>query len=414
MFFNSVLNIQRRILVPTRYSSALTSISFLSTSASAKSNPGSGGLRPALSNYSPSSTTTNTTTTNSIPEAERISTRPAKKQRDILKEPNLRAYYVAKKINVSQIKTKMFPDRLCYTESDCLVVSLSGPVVSPPTLNHEAKNTSFSSSSSSSSTNSHSLLSPSSGNQPPSLQTFLQQKPHEEYAHDRYAVFFDYGAIVFLNCDSRLQQEYLRESHLYSSGVLKTPETEDFALAVDPNLEDWSHFCDNQFILQRLDLNNIRVSAAVIGQAVAMSHFENKVDELLDDLDFINDEMARLHQGGIFSELFHKPTRVYHILGEANDVLSSVIVRLAILNRTKMRDTAWRYAQYHQVWEGLRKEFEFDVRWDILDTKIGHLQHHMRFIIEGLQASKSERLEWLIIMLIAAELGISIYHVVVA
>ena len=51
------------------------------------------------------------------------------------------------------------------------------------------------------------------------------------------------------------------------------------------------------------------------------------------------------------------------------------------------------------------------MRWEILEKKIGHLQQTMKFIIDGMNASKGHRMEMLIIILIAAELGVSMYTV---
>ena len=57
----------------------------------------------------------------------------------------------------------------------------------------------------------------------------------------------------------------------------------------------------------------------------------------------------------------------------------------------------------------MRDEFELELRWEILEKKIGHLQQTMKFIIDGMNASKGHRMEMLIIILIASELGISLY-----
>ena len=94
---------------------------------------------------------------------------------------------------------------------------------------------------------------------------------------------------------------------------------------------------------------------------------------------------------------------------ESNTVLSEVIVKLGVLDRTKMRDTAWKYEKYFQIWEGVREEYEIDARWGIMHTKIEFLQHNMRFLLEIMNSHKSERLEWMIIILISFELLVSLY-----
>jgi len=44
-----------------------------------------------------------------------------------------------------------------------------------------------------------------------------------------------------------------------------------------------------------------------------------------------------------------------------------------------------------------------------MTTKIDYLQHNMRFLVELLHSVKSERLEWMIIVLITLELLVSLY-----
>ncbi len=242
---------------------------------------------------------------NASMKIEDISTRPKKKRRDpstSMSDSNLRAFYVAKKINIAKLVQSLYPDHKLFHENDSVIVSLSND----------------------------------------------QQPPING---DKYAIFYDYGAIVFLNCDALTQEQCLSKIAPFCQGKLSKPETEDFQIVVDPLLDDWSAFRANHIMLQSLDMNNIRVAASVIGQAAALSHFEQKVDDLLDEFDKYNEAAAKQSNALVsgISSMTPKPLHVFQILGEANNVLSSVILRLAILNRTKMRDTAWKYEKYHRV-----------------------------------------------------------------
>lgn len=246
---------------------------------------------------------------NASMKIEDISTRPKKKRRDpsaSMSDSNLRAFYVAKKVNIAKLVQSLYPGHKLFHESDSVIVSLSND-------QHQ---------------------------QQPSING------------DKYAIFYDYGAIVFLNCDALTQEQCLSKIAPFCQGKLSKPETEDFQIVVDPLLDDWSAFRANHIMLQSLDMNNIRVAASVIGQAAALSHFEQKVDDLLDEFDKYNEAAAAKQSNALvsgISSMTPKPLHVFQILGEANDVLSSVILRLAILNRTKMRDTAWKYEKYHRV-----------------------------------------------------------------
>ena len=105
-------------------------------------------------------------------------------------------------------------------------------------------------------------------------------------------------------------------------------------------------------------------------------------------------------------------------------------------------DIAWKNANYAQIWEYLRDEYELTQRFGSLDFKlkfvevhwisflfmihnfhkhpihvVAHnfyaslLQHNIRFLQEILQNRKSDFLEWLIIILISVEILISVFNI---
>ncbi len=57
---------------------------------------------------------------------------------------------------------------------------------------------------------------------------------------------------------------------------------------------------------------------------------------------------------------------------------------------------------------GLRKEFEIDFRFKDLSLKLDIIKDDARFFLEVLHNQKSTKLEWIIILLIAGEMGIGI------
>ena len=98
-------------------------------------------------------------------------------------------------------------------------------------------------------------------------------------------------------------------------------------------------------------------------------------------------------------------------------------------------DTAWKYAQYAKIWEYVRYDFELEQRFESLDFKLNIIQvrihicipeleahplfltpsfsqHNVRFFLEILQNRKSDTLEWIIILLIAGEICVSLYEIV--
>merc|ERR1712216_830550 len=89
--------------------------------------------------------------------------------------------------------------------------------------------------------------------------------------------------------------------------------------------------------------------------------------------------------------------RLFSLVAENNNTLTELITKLGLLGRS---DTAWQYAQYNIVWEGLFQD---------LDYKLNLIQTQVKFYLEILQNRKSDALEWIIIVLISLEICVSLY-----
>ena len=74
-------------------------------------------------------------------------------------------------------------------------------------------------------------------------------------------------------------------------------------------------------------------------------------------------------------------------------------------------ETAWQYAQYDQVLQHLRKDFELQRRFEHLDYKLDLIQTQAKFYLDIIQNQKSDTLEWTIIILIAIEICVSLYDI---
>ena len=72
-------------------------------------------------------------------------------------------------------------------------------------------------------------------------------------------------------------------------------------------------------------------------------------------------------------------------------------------------DVAWEDGEAAAVYEHLREDHEFALRLQNLELKLGFVQENLKYFLELMQARKSDTLEWTIIVLIAAEIGVSLF-----
>lgn len=86
-------------------------------------------------------------------------------------------------------------------------------------------------------------------------------------------------------------------------------------------------------------------------------------------------------------------------------MITDVLSKLGIFDKS---DVAWKYADYTPAWEGLREEFEVEERFKHLEYKLELIKDNTRFFLDMLHNQKSSNLEWIIIILIASELGLGL------
>ncbi|VFQ63505.1 unnamed protein product [Cuscuta campestris] len=217
-----------------------------------------------------------------------------------------------------------------------------------------------------------------------------------------YMVVFHYGSIVLFNVRDNEVDGYLKIVEKHSSGLLPEMKKDEYEVKENPNLNTWMQGGLDYIMLQYLNIDGIRTIGSVLGQSIALDYYVRQVDGMVAEFTDINRGMEKT---GTFTM---ERKKLFQLVGKANSNLADVILKLGLFERS---DIAWKDAKYAQIWEYLRDEFELTQRFASLDFKLKFVEHNIRFLQEILQNRKSDFLEWLIIILISAEILISVYDI---
>lgn len=218
-------------------------------------------------------------------------------------------------------------------------------------------------------------------------------------ASSKYMVVFGYGSVVFFNVGE--EEERVKQLNLlkgFCTGHIQ-PKIEQYGLIVQPTMENWVAIKHDYIQLQRLDLKNVRVISGVLGISVAMDYYDTVIEKMLLRFARMNAEIEQTGQSSM------QKKDLFRWVAANNAILTDAVSRLRLLDRS---ETAWRYAEYSQVWEGMRGEFELEQRFSNMGYKLQLVHENTKFFLEVQQAQHSGRLEWIIIFLIAAEIVISL------
>lgn len=218
-----------------------------------------------------------------------------------------------------------------------------------------------------------------------------------------YMVIFQYGSVVLFNDSDHEDHGYLDIVKKHAMGSLSEMRKDDYAVIEKPTLETWMRGGLDYIILKNLNIDGIRTIGSVLGQSIALDYYIHQVDALVAEFIDINRGMEKT---GIFTI---KSKKLFQLVGKANSTLGDVILKLGLFERS---DIAWKNANYDQIWEYLRDEYELTQRFGSLDFKLKFLESNFCFLEEILQKKKSDFMEWIVIVLIAIDVVISIYDIV--
>ena len=229
-------------------------------------------------------------------------------------------------------------------------------------------------------------------------------------AENQYVSVFTYGSVVLFNVPSSQHQDHI--SKIEESGIV-TPLansghfTDNYKVVIHENMKDGSSVVKSDHLNVRvLDSKNLSIISTVMAQTVSLDYYADAVDRMLESFQEMNlrvektSTMLGLNPTGTLDKM-----RLYKLVASNNTVITNVLSKLGIFEGS---DAVWESGEYHDTWEALRDDFELDYRFKDLSLKLDIVKDNCRFFLGMLQGEKSERLEWIIIFLIAAEIAIGL------
>jgi uncharacterized Rmd1/YagE family protein len=219
----------------------------------------------------------------------------------------------------------------------------------------------------------------------------------------QYVALFKYGSVVMFNIPESNQREYLLKIKEYG---VNTPiadglhHTEDLKVIVNEHLDRPSVLRSEHLNIRNLNSKNLSIVSTVMAQTVALDYCEVIVNRIVEQFMHMN---VTIENTGSFDTL--KSQDLFKLVAGNNTVLTNVLAKMGIFEGS---DAAWESQDYTDTFELLRKDFEIENRFKDLKLKLEHVKDNAQFFLEVLHNNKSTKLEWTIIILIAAEIIIGL------
>lgn len=214
----------------------------------------------------------------------------------------------------------------------------------------------------------------------------------------RFIAVFRFGSVVFFNVSPRDVSKFVDQIKKCSQNpVLSGNELrESFCIHVQPELVENQNVVTGEYcIVQELNMKSVDVISNVMAQSVALDSYNDTVDELLAQFEIINHQVT---ETGNLTTVDRD--KMFRAVARNNSIFIEMVSKVGIKDRV---DTAWNLSQYEEIHDGMKSEFDIDMRFEHIEFKLNLIQQNAKFFLEVLSQQKSNTLEWIIIVLIMFE-----------
>lgn len=212
------------------------------------------------------------------------------------------------------------------------------------------------------------------------------------------AVMAKFGAIVFWNCGTAVEEEIVK-------GAREIPGAADVDVALEDKLDviigqPENRVTFNEIELRRLTLDNLKIISLALAQSVALDRIEHEVELALRRFEPV---VADLREG----RLAMTEKEVIPAIGFSLEVRQDVLANLTLFDKPP---ETWESEALDRLDTQLYDFFDLEERLSAINQKVAYFSEVNSTLLGVLNHRKSVRLEWIIIILILIEVIIVIFN----
>lgn len=214
---------------------------------------------------------------------------------------------------------------------------------------------------------------------------------------DALALLFRYGVVVTVGASEAERKAFLAELATVVHEPYETPIEDTAYVRIDPARED--HVGETAISLCTPDIERLIIVSDVLSKSVVLEHFETRIGDAFERLEPFAAKLVRTGRG----------------TGGTRDLIRHIGRALLIQHRTIWRagieekpDVLWDNPALERLYAHLQDEYEIRERNLALSKKIELLSTTAGTLANLVQDSRSYRVEWYIVLLIVAEIAMSL------
>jgi required for meiotic nuclear division protein 1 len=213
------------------------------------------------------------------------------------------------------------------------------------------------------------------------------------------AVLFRYGAIVLFGPPNAAMDEFVGALMTSVAGAFPVPERDEARLLIRPETDQHVDPAGN-IILREASTERLQLVADILAKSLVLSHYETRIADLFDRIEPLAATLGEKGRAGASGKV---------LLRHIGDVL---LMQQKMVGRVETAETPellWEHPELERFYMRLADEYELRDRDRALDRKLDIVSRTVETLLGLVQTRSSLRVEWYIVLLIVAELALTLY-----
>ncbi len=213
------------------------------------------------------------------------------------------------------------------------------------------------------------------------------------------AVLFRYGAVVLFGATTAASDEFVKGLTPSVVGAFPTPEQDETRLVVRSDGDQHVDASGNIIVRDR-SIERLQLVADILAKSLVLSHYEMRIAELFDRIEPLALTLREKGRAGAAGK---------ELLRQIGDVLLIQQQTVGRVGTSETPELLWEHPELDRFYMRLADEYELRERDRALDRKLDIVSNTVETLLGLVQTRSSMRVEWYIVLLIVAELLLSLY-----
>jgi uncharacterized Rmd1/YagE family protein len=213
------------------------------------------------------------------------------------------------------------------------------------------------------------------------------------------AVLFRYGAVVLFGAASPAMDNFVAGLRPLTIAPLPITEQDDAQILIRPEADQPVDLGGN-ILLREKTIEGLQLVADILAKGLILSHYEARIADIFDGIEPLAATLREKGRAG---------ARGKDLLRHIADVLLMQQKMVGRVETGEKPELLWDHPELERLYMRLAEEYELRERDRALDRKLDVISRTVETLLGLVQTRSSLRVEWYIVLLIVAELVLSIY-----